>query len=106
MEKDLKEVMCRTERYWYIEEAHKGVLEVPADGEAQRQLVPREAELLEYVRLQHFLLGNQMRSVAIDFWKSCPSILTFMDASYKFTRDVKERHVRCRRNCGFAAVTA
>lgn len=91
IETHLKEVMCRTERYWYIEESNKGVLEIPANGEATKRLVPRTSELIEYARLQQFLLEQQMGSVAIDYWKSCPSILTFMDSSYKFIQKIQGR---------------
>lgn len=93
IEKDLREVMCRTERYWYIEEVNKGVLEIPANGEAMKDLIPRTGELIEYARLQQFLLDNGMGSVAIDYWKSCPSILSFMDGSYQLIKDVKSHKV-------------
>jgi hypothetical protein len=93
IEADLKKVMCRTERYWYIEETNKGILEVPAGGEPQKRLTPRMTELREYVQLTKFLpenLGRQYSSCAIDFWKSCPSILSFMDSGYKFIKSITD----------------
>lgn len=74
----LKEVMCRTERNWYLDSAAKGVEEVFAP-----RLVPQEAELLEYVRLRRCLLGHKVGDWNItDFWKSSPSVLSFMDSHY------------------------
>lgn len=78
IETRLKEVMCRTERNWYLDNAAKGVEEVPAP-----HLVPQEAELLEYVRLRRCLLSRNVGDWNItDFWKSSPSVLSFMDSHY------------------------
>ncbi len=93
IEADLKEVMCRTERYWYIEETNKGILEVPSGGEAQKRMTPRVIELREYVQLRKFLLkdlSGHHGSCATDFWKSCPSILSFMDSGYKFIKTITD----------------
>ena len=80
IESDLKAVMCRTERNWYLEGRKKGVEEF---GEAPLNVNPSICEFSHYIRLRSFLLGQKIDDWNItDFWKSAPSPLTFMDGHY------------------------
>ena len=89
IEAHLKEVMCRTERNWYLDSAAKGVEEVPAP-----RLVPQQAELLEYVRLRHCLLDHKVGDWNItDFWKSSPSVLSFMDSHYALISRIRRERL-------------
>ena len=95
VEEQLKLVMCRTERSRYIADARKGIEEVPAQGIVEGAL-PQQEELVEYIRLRHFLLKNKHRASeyganVMDFWKSGPSILTFMDRQYALIRSLRDR---------------
>ena len=85
----LKEVMCRTERNWYLEDAAKGVAEENAKGES-----PQKDELVEYVQLRQFLLSQKVGDWNItDFWKSSPSVLSFMDGQYGLTKRLRRDHL-------------
>ena len=89
IEDRLKEVMCRTERNWYLEDAAKGVAEVAATG-----VLPQKSELIEYVHLRQFLLGHEVGDWNItDFWKSSPSVLSFMDGQYGLTKRLRRDHL-------------
>ena len=98
IEDQLKMVMCRTERSRYILDARKGIKEVPTDGFVDG-ILPRSRELLEYVQLRRFLLGTKERAReyganVMDFWKSGPSILTFMDSHYALIRNLRANRDR------------
>lgn len=82
IEQDLRQVMCRTERNWYFDE-HSGALHENGD----RVSLPSLPELQELVALEHGLRG-QLTDVGqvTDFWKSSPSVLTFMDRGYALHR--------------------
>jgi hypothetical protein len=82
IEQDLRQIMCRTERNWYFDE-HSGALHENGD----RVALPSLPELQELVALEHGLRG-QLSDVGqiTDFWKSCPSVLTFMDRGYALHR--------------------
>jgi uncharacterized membrane protein YkvA (DUF1232 family) len=85
----LKEVMCRTERNWYLEDAAKGVKEVLAAG-----VSPQKTELVEYCHLRHFLLSHRIGEWNItDFWKSSPSVLSFMDGQYGLIRNIRRERL-------------
>ena len=89
IEDRLKEVMCRTERNWYLDDAAKGVAEVTATG-----VLPQKSELVEYVHLRQFLLGHKVGDWNItDFWKSSPSVLSFMDGQYGLTKRLRRDHL-------------
>lgn len=89
IEKRLKEVMCRTERNWYLGDAAKGVAEITAAG-----VLPQKSELVEYVHLRQFLLGHNVGDWNItDFWKSSPSVLSFMDSHYGLTSRIRRDHL-------------
>lgn len=91
IEKDLKKVLCRTERSRYFLDASKGVDEA-ADDVAPR---PEYPELEEYFRLSRGLgapLGDSAQ--VAEFWKSAPSFLTFLDGSYSLHRRLSSPRVR------------
>ena len=89
IEAQLKEVMCRTERNWYLEDAAKGVMEISSGG-----VSPQKSELVEYVHLRKFLLNQKVGDWNItDFWKSSPSVLSFMDGQYGLTSRIRRNHL-------------
>lgn len=90
VENELRRVICRTERNWYLLDASHGVRErLPEKGD-----LPRTAELEEYFRLRSGL-GSHLDGTAqvTEFWKSAPSILTFMDAGYALLRRLRDGKV-------------
>lgn len=93
LEVQLKQVMCRTERNWYVEETGKGVEEVrPTDGNGA---VPGVGELTEFVRLRRFLLDTVETGYQItEYWKSAPSPFTFMDWQYAVMQAVRDQGAR------------
>jgi uncharacterized membrane protein YkvA (DUF1232 family) len=92
IESDLKAVMCRTERNWYLEGRKKGVEEF---GEAPLNVNPSICEFSHYIRLRSFLLGQKIDDWNItDFWKSAPSPLTFMDGHYALLKRIRDRRVQ------------
>lgn len=98
LERHLKEVMCRTERNRYIFDEHKGVEERP-DFYGQPVLpAPDPEALAEFVSLRSFLQkhekGERPFPSVIDFWKSCSSVISFMDAGYALINRLKEQKVR------------
>ena len=85
----LKEVMCRTERNWYLEDAAKGVAEIMAAG-----VLPQKSELVEYVQLRQFLLERKVGDWNIThFWKSSSSVLSFMDGRYGLISRLRKEHL-------------
>lgn len=91
IETDLKAVMCRTERNWYLEGHKKGIDEL---GAKPQGVNPSPGELTHYVRLRQFLLQQKIDDWNImDFWKSAPSPLSFMDAHYALVKRLRDRHV-------------
>jgi hypothetical protein len=91
IEKDLRKVVCRTERNWYFLDAKKGIAE---RGLEQRTL-PNRDELTDFFDI-HRGLADYLDGVGMvtDFWKSAPSVLSFMDAGYALTRKLREGRVR------------
>jgi hypothetical protein len=89
IENQLKEVMCRTERNWYLEDAAKGVTEITEKG-----VLPQKSELAEYVHLRQFLLSHKVGDWNItDFWKSSSSVLSFMDRQYGLINRLHRNHL-------------
>ncbi len=89
IEEQLKRVMCRTERNWYFEDAAKGVEEVTAAGH-----LPQHSELAEYVHLRRFMFKRKIGDWNItDFWKSSPSVLSFMDGGYAVMQRIRRERV-------------
>ncbi len=91
IETHLKKVMCRTERNWYLEGHKKGVDEL---GARPQGVNPSTGEMTHYVRLRQFLLQQKIDDWNImDFWKSAPSPLSFMDAHYALVKRLRDRRV-------------
>jgi hypothetical protein len=93
IENELKLVMCRTERNWYVDGADKGVSEVWDPRDESTRPIP--GELLEYIRLREFLLLQKIADWNItDFWKSSPSLLSFMDGHYALVRRLRTQRAK------------
>jgi hypothetical protein len=93
IEHDLRQVVCRTERNWYLDE-HSGALQENGD----RVALPKLPELRELVALERGLRGRLAEVGQVtDFWKSCPSILTFMDKGYALHSRLTDDSGRARR---------
>ncbi|XZE17514.1 DEAD/DEAH box helicase family protein [Pirellulaceae bacterium SH449] len=91
----LQQVMCRTERNRYINDSCKGITELPADGENTRGMLPKYDELRQYVELSQFLLQDPKRArehgrKVLDYWKSGPSLLSFMDGHYALIKTLRD----------------
>ncbi|MCP3162637.1 DEAD/DEAH box helicase family protein [Myxococcus qinghaiensis] len=86
VQEELRQVVSRTERNWYIEGVAKGVQEVlPEAGAVEAE------EIADYLRLRRFLLDKAQSSFHItDYWKSAPAVLTFLDARYAVQRHALE----------------
>ena len=91
IERDLRLVMCRTERNWYFLDSMQGVAE---HGLSHKPLPTRE-ELREFFQIHQGLAASlQGVGLVTDFWKSTPSLLTFMDTGYALTRKLRDGRVR------------
>lgn len=89
IEDQLKPIMSRTERNRYIAHQGKGIQEKLSDGEDR---VPSTDELAEFLRLRRYLFDKVQTGYHItEFWKSCPSPLTFLDTHYAVMKAVRER---------------
>ncbi|HEY3821843.1 MAG TPA: DEAD/DEAH box helicase family protein [Polyangiaceae bacterium] len=89
LEADLKRVVCRTERNWYVEDVLKGVEAVGLGSQSTEP--PPEEELAEFIRLRRFLNDEVDSAQHItEFWKSCPAILTFMDLGYVLMKHLRD----------------
>jgi hypothetical protein len=85
IEKDLKLVLCRTERNWYLLDVrHHTSDSAHSDG------LPSQPELEEFFAL-HRALRKHSPSTAMTtaFWKSAPSMLSFMDAGYSAIHSIR-----------------
>jgi hypothetical protein len=91
VQRTLTSVASRTERNWYLEDEAGGVEEVGLGGEEQRlAATPTVAELKDYLQLRRFLLERQLDDWKImDFWKSCPTPLLFMDTHYSLIKRLR-----------------
>jgi len=98
LERRLKEVMCRTERNRYVFDEHKGIEECPDFHLASKLPTPDPEALAEFVSLRSYLQihekGERPFPSVIDFWKSCSSVISFMDAGYVLIRRLKEKNAR------------
>jgi len=98
LEGRLKEVMCRTERSRYLLDEHKGVEELPDLHRSQSFAVPSSESLAEFIALRSFLQKHDTEERPLpsimDFWKSCSSIITFMDSGYALTSRLRTGQVR------------
>lgn len=90
IESGLTQVICRTERNWYVLDRRKGVDDhATVSGE-----LPGAAELEEYFRLHDALGTAAGASQVCEFWKSTPSLLTFVDSRYGLFRSLRDGGVR------------
>jgi hypothetical protein len=89
LEDDLRKVICRTERNWYVLDRRKGVETIEEDSGA----LPRRDELEEFFRL-HRALTPYASAQVTEFWKSAPSLLTFLDLKYALLRKLRDERVR------------
>jgi hypothetical protein len=98
LEGRLKEVMCRTERIRYLLDEQKGVEERPNVSRDQPLAVPSSEALSEFVSLRSFLQKHDREErpfpSIMDFWKSCSSVITFMDSGYVLIHKLKRDQVR------------
>ena len=98
LERRLKEVMCRTERSRYLLDDKKGVEDFPDLSRTVRLPVPLTEAISEFVCLRSFLQkyekGERPFPSIMDYWKSCSSVVTFMDSGYVLIRRLKEDKVR------------
>jgi hypothetical protein len=90
LEDDLRRVICRTERNWYVMDRRKGI----DDTAAVSRDMPGRAELEEFFRLHVALAPLQAIGQVTEFWKSAPSLLTFMDGRYALFKKLKEEERR------------
>ena len=94
MEADLTRVICRTERNWYVLDQKKGV-----DDEAiDKWSNAGKGELEEFFRPHRALSTSARMGQVTEFWKSAPSLLTFMDAQYHVFRALRERKLKVPRS--------
>ena len=85
----LKRVLCRTERNWYVQDVGKGVEAVGLSEAAERSMPPEE--LADYVRLRGVAVDDVDSSQNLmEYWKSCPAVLTFMDHGYKLCSNIDQ----------------
>jgi hypothetical protein len=97
IEQDLRCIMSRTERCRYIQAAHGGIGEVPADR--TKGSIAKGPEITEYIQMREFLLsghaGTRKYGASImDFWKSSPSIFSFMDGHYALIKRLRDKHAQ------------
>ena len=88
LEKLLTQVICRTERNWYVLDEKKGV-----DDCSDVKKYPSKQELVEYFHL-HKILPHSSSWLIREFWKSCPSILTFLGSEYSLFKKILKNKVR------------
>lgn len=86
LEADLTKVICRTERNWYVLDRKKGV----DDGVIDSGAMPGKSELEEFFRLHRALAASAGMGQVTEFWKSAPSLLTFLDAGYQLFRNLRD----------------
>jgi Type III restriction enzyme, res subunit len=86
LEADLTKVICRTERNWYVLDRKKGV----DDGGIDSGSMPGKGELEEFFRLHNALAPSVGMGHVTEFWKSAPSLLTFLDSRYHIFRTLRD----------------
>jgi hypothetical protein len=90
IEADLTKVICRTERNWYVLDHQKGV----DDEGGTRGALPSSGELEEFFWLHRALATSSPMGQVTEFWKSAPSLLTFLDSKYALLKRVQAEKVR------------
>ena len=95
IEERLREVMSRTERNRYVGDETRFIQEQPKPGTPRP--TPTADELEEYVRLRRFLLAEREEELpasgVIDFWKSCSSVVSFMDSHYALVKTLRHKRL-------------
>lgn len=86
LEGDLTKVMCRTERNWYVHA--RG--DRDDDGVVASGTMPGKAELKEFFLLHKALSHLVGMGQVTEFWKSAPSLLTFLDGQYHPFRALRD----------------
>jgi uncharacterized membrane protein YkvA (DUF1232 family) len=94
LEDDLTKVICRTERNWYVLDRKKGVDDRAIDS----GVLPEKSELEEFFRLHKTLSPWVSMGQVTEFWKSAPSLLTFVDGQYHLFRTLRKHRVRVPRS--------
>jgi hypothetical protein len=89
LEEDLTRVICRTERNRYVIDGQKGVDDTADDSGA----LPTRGELEEFFRLHRGLPSSVARGQVTEFWKSAPSLLTFLDGNYQLLKKLREEKI-------------
>jgi uncharacterized membrane protein YkvA (DUF1232 family) len=90
LEADLTKVICRTERNRYVLDRKKGV----DDGAIASGAMPGKGELEEFFLLHRALAASARMGQITEFWKSAPSLLTFLDANYHVVRTLRDGKVK------------
>ena len=95
LENRLSEVMCRTERNRFVVDENKGVEDCPDFSLGKRLQSPDPQALAEFVSLRSLLQrhaeDDRPFPSIIDFWKSCSSVLSFMDAGYVLIKRLRSQ---------------
>ena len=104
LEAHLTKVICRTERNWYVLDRRKGIDDTSGDSGT----LPGRGELEEFFRLYGGLAAFHGMGQVTEFWKSAPSLLTFLDSKYALLRKLREQRIKVPRGLLTAgnAVTA
>lgn len=90
LEEDLTKVICRTERNWYVLDRRKGIEDAVGNSEA----LPGKEELEEFFRLHQGLPAWAGTAQVTEFWKSAPSLLTFLDGNYQLLKKLRDANVK------------
>lgn len=90
LEQDLTKVICRTERNRYVLDRRHGI----DDSSIESGAIPGKEELEEFFRLHKTLSSTTTMGLVTEFWKSAPSLLTFLDSHYQLYRNLRDRKIR------------
>ena len=90
LEENLTKVICRTERNWYVLDRRKGIDDTSGDSGT----LPGRGELEEFFRLYGGLADIHGMGQVTEFWKSAPSLLTFLDSKYALLRKLREDRIK------------
>lgn len=90
LEADLTKVICRTERNWYVLDKQKGI----DDHGIASGAMPAKDELQEFFLLHKALAHSAGVGQLTEFWKSAPSLLTFVDGQYHLFRTLRNEKAK------------
>lgn len=90
LEEDLTKVICRTERNWYVLDRRKGI----DDSISDSGVLPGQGELEEFFRLHQGLPSWAGMGQVTEFWKSSPSLLTFLDGNYQLLKKLRDSDIK------------